>query len=138
MGSERRIRDGRSVIPCANWEAVKEALGYMPVLPAAWPADAGVTSIGVVDGSILEVVYVVGKETYIYRTAEGSDDLSASAKTYAFTTTETVDEISRTYSGVTDKVFTQAVWAANGHSYAILAESGVDADEMRVLAESIL
>lgn len=105
--------------------------------PLSVPEGTTLAAIRVVDASILELEYHVGKATVLFRTAQGNDDISGVSKEYAYTSTEEVGGVTRGYAGVTEDILNMAVWASGDYSYAIVAEAGVSAAIMRQFAESV-
>ena len=118
-------------------EEAQQVLGFAPVVPASMPSEYTCTAVRVKEGNILEIEYSSGKNLVFFRTAEGSDDLSADTTEYYFTTTETLGNITRSYAGVADKKLSTAVWADNNRSYAVVAPDGIAAAQMRQIAESV-
>lgn len=118
-------------------EDASSALGFTPKLPLLLQQQAELMRIVVLGGVILEITYMLGKEQVAYRTAAGSEDITDASRTPAFTTTETVDGITRGYSGATENILSLASWAADGYSYAIIASGGLQASDMRNIAESV-
>ena len=122
------------------YNSVAEAtavLGFNHQLPATLQQNATLTGVNVLDGRVFEMTYVMGKDTVVYRTAQGSDDISGVYETYAYSGTEEATGVLRTYSGVTEDVISLAGWANGDYTYAVIASSGVDADTMRSIAESV-
>lgn len=112
------------------------AVGFEAKFPAMLQESATLTQVQVLDGSVLEAQYSTSKGTVIYRTAVGNDDISGVSTSYAYSSTETSGEIARTYSGVTANVLSLAVWAHDGYTYAIIADS-IDSETMHAIAESV-
>lgn len=124
----------------ATYNSVAEAtaaLGFSPQLATALEQSATLTGVKVLDNSVLEMTYVMGNDTVVYRTAQGSDDISGVYDTFAYSGTEEASGVLRTYSGVTADVLSLAVWANGGYTYAIIANDGLSADTMRTIAESV-
>lgn len=114
-----------------------QALGFEAAAPAALPDGFELSAIRVVDGSVLELEYAGGKTPVVYRTASGSDDLTWTDAEYAFTVTEEVDGVTRSYAGVAEQKLSVALWAEGGYSYALVASEGMDAEALRLMAESV-
>ena len=121
---------------CSDMAQATQALGFEPVVPTEVPKGYGLTAIRTLEGGVLELEYTAGHSVVLYRTAPGSDDLSADHTEYAYTVTEETD-LARSYAGTNQKKWNLAVWAGSEYSFAILAENGLGADEMRTMAESI-
>lgn len=113
------------------------AVGFEAKLPTLLQENATLTQVRVLDGWILEAQYSINKDTIVYRTAVGNDDISGVNTSYAYSSTETVEDISRTYSGVTANILSLVVWAHGGYTYAIIADSGIDSETMHAVAESV-
>lgn len=118
-------------------EEAQQAAGFAAVLPTALPEGTQTAAIRVVDGAVLEIEYKVGKNVVWYRTAPGSDDISADNREHTFTTTEEVDGVVRGYAGVTEEKLNLAVWSDGEYCYAIVAEGSMDADVMKSIAQSV-
>ncbi len=113
-------------------------LGAKAALPGTLPEGYGVAASRVVDGTVLELEITNGSNQLVFCAAEGSDDLSGQDyEEYTYTATETTDGIARGYAGVSAQKLSMAVWANEGYAYAIVAEDGIDAAQMRDLAESV-
>lgn len=130
---------GQSAKAYDSPRAAMAELGIDAVLPENLPEDCLLTSCNVLDGSILEIGISYGKGGMLFRVAAGSDDLSfADYEQYPYTLTEEVDGITRGYAGVSEKKMNLAVWVNGDNSYALVAENGLDADQMKAIAESIV
>lgn len=126
------------VVEYAGMQQAAQAVSEDICLPATLPEGYEVTASRVVNGEMLELVITKGRETLVFRAAPGSEDLSeVDYETSAYTLNEEVNGITRGYAGVSDKKLTAAVWIDDGYSYALVADGGMDAQEMRTLAESI-
>lgn len=122
------------------YNSVEEAvavLGFNAALPTL-PQGAAASAVRVLDGKVLEVSYQLGKDSFVYRTAQGNDDISGDTHTYAFSTTEEAGGVARSYQGPTEKFLNLAVWAAGGNTYAIVAEGGLAAETLKEIAQSIV
>jgi hypothetical protein len=122
------------------YNSVAEAttvLGFSPQMPTAMEQSATLAGVKVLDNSILEMTYVMGKDTVVYRIAQGSDDISGVYDVFAYSGTEEANGVLRTYSGVSADVLSLAVWADAIYTYAIIATGGLSADTMRTIAESV-
>lgn len=115
-----------------------QLLGYDVTLPAILPDEYAPVAINVVDGKVLEMEYTApGKQTILYRTAPGSDDLTWDETEYGFTVTEDVGGVTRSYAGVAEQKLSFALWADGAYSYALVAPQGVDSETLHQMAESI-
>ena len=126
----------------ASYNSVEDAqmaAGFEAVLPSVLTEDvARLTAVSVLEGDVLEFRYVLsGGEVILFRTALGNEDVSGVTRDYTVTSTEEADGVIRTYAGTTEKLMNVCTWAAKDRTYAILAESGVDASVMRQIAESV-
>ena len=102
---------------------------------SGFPTDVQATAISVVDNAYLEVAFTYGKDTYLYRAAAGSDDLSGmDYESAAYTAVEETDSAAIGFTGVSEKKLTSAVWIKGDYTYALVSESGAAAEEMRTLA----
>ena len=127
--------------PATAYASLDDALAALPFeaeLPLLLQSTPNLPSTAcVLEGNVLEITYSTNKGTIIYRTAEGSEDLSYSDVSYAYTASEEDDGVTRTYSGPTEHFLNQAVWAANGRTYVIIASAGLSADMMHQVAASV-
>lgn len=115
-----------------------EAAGLRVALPASQPEGYLLTDARVVDGKMLELQYLFGRQEILFRVAQGKDDLSgADLTTFAYTATETVDEVTRSYAGASEKKYSLAVWANKGYSFAIVANSDLEPAALVAMAESV-
>lgn len=122
----------------ATPEEARAALGSKALLPVALPDGFEVTDSRVVEGGVLELIISSGKNTVVFRSAAGSDDVSNNDyETFAYTATEQVDGVTRGYAGVSDKKLNLVIWVQDGYSYALMAESGLDAATMKTIAQSV-
>ncbi len=124
-----------------TFETTQEAaavLGFAPRLPSAIPDGYQLAEIRALDGSVLELVYEARQNTISFRTALGTGDLSSSEEDeYAFALTDEDGAVIRSYAGSSQERMHTAVWVQDDASYAILAENGLTADEMRSIARSV-
>ncbi len=127
----------RTVAEYSTLQEAADVLGFTPVWPSVVPPDYHVTNYRVVDGTMLEIVFSSPSESVVFRMAPGSDDLSGISTDYAYTVTETVDGITRSYAGISAQKLNMAVWADDSFSYAVVVTAGIDATQMRAVAESI-
>lgn len=116
-------------------EQAKQAAGFDAVLPASLAGKA--VAYRVLDAGVLEVEYKLDKNTVFVRTAPGNEDVSMNQKDYAFTVTEEVGGVTRSYAGATENKLSLAVWADAGNSFAVVADGGLDAEVVRQIAEEI-
>lgn len=121
----------------ADLATAAEALGFSPLVPQRLPAGYTLSGIRALSGGVLEMEYAQGKETLLFRTAPGADDLSGDTAEYAYTATAENGGTARSYAGASEQKLNLAVWAQGGASYSIQAASGLPAAEMRAMAESI-
>lgn len=116
-----------------------EDIGITAALPTNLPAGCTVISCQVADGAVLELGIRADGGALLFRAAAGSDDLSgADHEQFTYSTTETVDEITRKYAGASDKKLNLAVWVQGTCSYALVSDGGIAAALMRQIAESIV
>lgn len=114
------------------------AAGIGAVLPAQLPEGFSLSECRVLDGEMVELAYTVGKSTVVLRSAAGTADLSdANYDAFSFTIAEEVNGVTRGYTGVSDKKLYLAVWVNGDHTYAVVAEDGLEATVMREFAEAI-
>lgn len=121
-----------------SYSSVQEAqneLGFTPKLPTM-PEGASLVAIRVVDGTMLEMEYSLGKTTVLYRTAQGSEDLSDINLAHAFSITEE-GAVPRSYAGSTEGKLSSAVWATEGYTYAIQTNNDISADIIKGIATSV-
>lgn len=128
-------------LTAVSYDSVQEAAAALN-LPgqalAGIPEDVQVTAAAVVDDSYLELALAYGKNTYLYRAAAGSDDLSGmDYEAAAYTAVEELDSAAVGFTGVSEKKLTSAVWINGDYTYALVAENGVAAEEMRTLATAM-
>lgn len=121
----------------SSYEEALEALGFVPALPTEAAEGYNLTAIRVVDGSMLELEYSGGKGNYLFRSAQGKDDLSGDLTEYSYTLTEEKDGAARSYAGVAEKKLSLAVWAKGDYSYAVVAADGLAGADMKQVAESV-
>lgn len=92
----------------------------------------------VLDGSVLEMDIAGAKNVISFRVAKGNLDLTTDlGDAFAFSTTETSGDITRGYTGVSEKKLNTAVWVDGGFCYALVSADGVDAAVMRLLADCV-
>lgn len=111
-------------------EEAQQELGFVPQYPVRMPEGSQLRVIRVVEGKMLEMEYSVGSVTLLYRTAQGNEDLSDPARTYAFSTTESGDLVC-CYAGATENKLCLAAWADDGCTFAIQASNDIAADTMK-------
>lgn len=122
----------------ANVEAGLTAAGVESAVLPALPEGFVFAQCRVAGSSMLEVDITGAKNPITLRVAAGNEDLSGvSFDEFSFSTTEEVGSITRGYAGVSNKKLNAAVWISGDYSYALLSDSGVDAEVMRQLAESV-
>lgn len=137
-GSPAAMVQESAAVAYTSVEQAQQAVQIDLRAPQNMPEGTALTAVRVVDGNILELEYQVGKTTVMFRTAKGNDDISGVTKDYTFTTSEEQNGVVRSYAGITEKVLSLAVWACDGHTYAVVAEGGISADLMRQIAESVM
>lgn len=116
----------------------RQLLGFSPATPEALPQGYSLAELKVLDGHIMEAVYTDGKNTMVYRTAQGKEDLSGDDQEYPYMATETgVDGIARSFSGVNVEKVNLAVWSDGQSSFSVFAKETVDAKVMKDFVLSI-
>lgn len=145
-GAVQKTRSGATATKAAeaqeyqrfeSLEEAQHALGFAAVMPAALPEGARLVGYSALGGSVLEVEYALGESQLLYRVARGTDNVSGMTKEHAFVSTEEAEGITRTYMGAAEDKLNCVVWAADGYSYAIVAADGLDAEDMREMAQSV-
>lgn len=121
----------------ASPKAAEQALGFAPRLPATLPEGYSATAYRTLENGVFEVEYSTDKGVILFRTAPGKEDLSGDLTEYAYTLTETVDGVARSYAGVAEQKLSLAVWADDTASYAIISPEGADAQNIKTMAESV-
>lgn len=129
--------DAMNAVSCESMQEAADILGYIPAIPSVQAEDYVLVEVSVIEGNVLEMNYSNGKQSILYRTAAGSDDLSWDNTEYAFTTTEKVNGLNRTYAGVAEQKLSMAVWANGANSYALVASGGVDSEVLHTMAENV-
>lgn len=114
----------------------QQMLGYQVALPSYIPEGYNCAAVRVLEGNILELQYTAGKDTFFYRMAAGTEDLTEDATEYAYSTTAS-GEITRVYAGVSEKKLNTAVWTNDNFAFAVVAPSGIPAAELKQIAESV-
>lgn len=140
--SSRAVAVSEAPAPTSvSYDSVKDAAAALGLSAAAYaglPEDVQVTAAAVVDDAFLELTLTYGKDSYLYRTAAGNNDLSGvDYDTFTYTATEDLESATIGYAGVSEKKLNTAVWINGDYTYALISESGVDAAEMRNLTETM-
>ncbi len=119
-------------------EQAVAAIGMQPKLPVQLPEGFELVAQRVVDGYMLEFEYINGRVVVLFRVAQGSEDLTGIATdSAAYTTSEEVQGIRRGYTGVSQNEFNSAVWIDGDYSYALVAQGGMAAEQMRQMAQGV-
>lgn len=100
--------------------------------------------ISVMDGKMIQVVFVEGDKQICIRKEKGNDDISGDYTKYADKKMTDVDGVTITLKGGNGK-YGNATWTADGYSYSIGAydyslevNEGIVLDEMLDLAETVI
>lgn len=127
----------REAVTYEGYDEAAAQLAFSPRLPEAIPEGYGLTAVRVLDGSILELEYSTGRDTLVYRTAEGNEDLSDTLTEFAYSATTEASGVTRTYAGAGEEKLNLAVWAEAGYTFALVSQDGVAAAEFVAMAESV-
>lgn len=130
----------QAVLQAVEMGSLTEAvatLGFTPATPQNLPQGVVTLAYRAVGGHTLEIEYQFGKETVWFRAAPGSDDLSHDSSEYAYTVTETVNGVTRSYAGISEQQLNCVVWVDGDYSYALVASAGIDQRLLRYTAENV-
>ena len=100
--------------------------------------------ISVMDGKMIQVIYINGDKQICIRKEKGNDDISGDYTKYAEKKITDIDGVTITLKGGNGK-YGNATWTADGYSYSIGAydysleiNEGIALDEMLDLAETVI
>lgn len=113
-------------------------LAITPALPASLPEGVNYVNCGIAEGRVLQMRYDLDGQQVIFNVAAGNEDLSGvDYDKLAYTATEESGGITHLYAGVSDEKLTCAVWVQQDYTYALVAESGIDAQIMRTFVQNV-
>ena len=92
--------------------------------------------IQVMDGAMLQVIWLNGEDRLFVRKAAGSEDVSGDYNVYSDVRTLTVGEREVTLQGEAG-AYSLATWQANGYSYAVMADDPMSAEALTALISGI-
>ncbi len=125
--------------PIRNYPAIEDALKalhFEAAAPTVLPADYTLSSVDTIADKILQITYANGKSEILYRTAEGSEDISGDYNTYAFTKTVLLADCHVTIKGNEENIF-NAIWNKDGKCYSVFAENGLSLEELKTILSGI-
>lgn len=129
-GDSFMISISNPVLSCETREAAAGLLGFSPLIPESIPPDA---EISVIAGSLLQLCWERDGVSFVYRTAEGSDDISGDWNSYEIS--EIVDIAGRavTLKGSGGMV-SLMLWTENDQTFSLSADPGLEREKMEALA----
>lgn len=117
-------------VECSSLEMACEVAGFSMTAPDAIEAEYALNAIRAVEGTMIEVEYIKGTETFTLRKGTGEDDISGVYNEYSEEDVITLDEMKIEIKGENDLV-SVATWQQEGYSFsAYLSEAGVDRDTL--------
>ncbi|HBQ63434.1 MAG TPA: hypothetical protein DD727_00605, partial [Clostridiales bacterium] len=105
-------------------EALQEAVRFKVNLPARMPSQYKVEKIGSIDREVAQLTYSDGVNVIVYRTAQGSEDISGDYNEYPVQKTQTAAGMKVTLKGRGDLIYL-AVWSDQTCSYALSIPQGM-------------
>ena len=92
--------------------------------------------IQVMDGSMLQVIWLNGDDRLFVRKAAGTEDVSGDYNVYSDVQTITVGEREVTLQGEAG-AYSLATWLADGYTYAVMADVPMSAEALTALISGI-
>ncbi|MDD6033973.1 MAG: hypothetical protein PUC47_10930 [Oscillospiraceae bacterium] len=117
------------VLSCETREEAAGLLGFSPLIPESVPSDA---EISVIAGSLLQLCWEQDGVSFVYRTAEGSDDISGDWNSYETSETVEVAGLAVTLKG-SGGLVSLMLWTENGQSFSLSADPGTEWKKLKTL-----
>lgn len=124
--------------PFVDYATLKEAIsavGFDFAVPEAVDAYPEKV-IQVMDGELIQVIYLNGDERLFVRKAAGSDDISGDYNVYSESQTVQIGDYEVTLEGENGKIHL-AKWTKNGYTYAVMPDAPMTVKAMTDLISQI-
>ena len=123
-------------VECASAEELSEQSGFTVTDITGLPFEAENTSYTWCWGEFAQIEYTGNADTVLYRKAAGNDDISGDYNEYEQVDTEQIDDVTVTVKGNEGKYYL-ATWQADGYTYSVSDEQGLELDKFVQMIESL-
>ena len=125
--------------PFVNYDSIEEAAkaaGFDITVPDKVDGYDG-KEIQVMNGEMIQIIFVNGEARLFVRKAAGNDDISGDYNNYAETKTVDIGGSTVTMKG-DDGAVQLAIWTNNGYTYAVMSDEAMTVENMTSLVAQIL
>jgi len=124
-------------VDCASAEELSEQAGFQVTDITELPFEAENISYTWCWGEFAQIEYTGSDDTVLYRKAAGNDDISGDYNEYEQVETEQIGDVTVTVKGNNGKYYL-ATWQADGYTYSVSDEQGIELDKFVQMIESVI
>ena len=125
------------MVECASAAELSEQAGFQVTDLTGLPFEAENTTYTWCWGEFAQIEYTGNADTVLYRRAAGNDDISGDYNEYEQVKTEQIGNVTITVKG-NDSKYYLATWQADGYTYSVSDEQGLELDKFVQMIESVI
>lgn len=108
-------------------DEAKKAVVFKALVPGAMPEGYTLSWVSTINDELFQISYKNGDNEILYRTAEGTEDISGDCNVYDVCETENINSNEVTLKGDGKTVYT-AVWSEDESAYSLNSQKGLSKD----------